>query len=151
MLVDTAGTKTSGCQFSHSRYKGISDGYGTTTCEPVPGTENAVYAIVRAVMIVKFGCRFASMIILMLIEMPFLCAQFMSYPAADAATGKHSLVLSKPVGVLGTTKVQLLGFDELLSWGPIIGGSGMHISLPPPPLGSAHAWTLKLTDLKNAA
>ncbi len=72
----------------------------------------------------------------------------MGYPEADAH-GQRTLSLSKPVGVSGTTKVQLLGVAGGLSWKPRTGG-GIDVSLPPPPLGSGHAWTLKMTGLKNA-
>ena len=72
----------------------------------------------------------------------------MGYPEADAH-GLRTLSLSKPVGVSGATKVQLLGVAGELSWKPRAGG-GIDVSLPPPPLGSGHAWTLKMAGLKNA-
>ena len=78
-------------------------------------------------------------------------AILMGYPEPAGAKHTRTLSLKTPQGVSGTTKVELLGVDGELPWQPSAGGtSGIDVVLPPPPLGSGHAWTLKLTGLKNA-
>ena len=118
----TAGTASSGCQFESTPRHSSGGGCGA-------GALGVVYGI------------------------------FMSYPphdpggAGSVAPFFRSLKLSIPQGVMGVTKVELLtggGSSVVLKWVSGEGGVGIVIAMPPPPDGSAHAWTLRMTGLKNA-
>ena len=117
----TAATANSGCQFETTpRHSGGSCGSGVV---------GVVYAI------------------------------FMSYPAYDpggvGAVAPHfrSLRLSLPQGVQGVTKLELLtgsNSSVVLKWLVGESGQGIVVALPPPPDSSEHAWTLRMSGLKNA-
>jgi len=69
---------------------------------------------------------------------------FMQYPVNNVL----SLAIPQP-GKAAKAELLVGAGTAPCSWVPRAGG-GMDITLPPPPLGSGHAWTVRLTGLKNA-
>merc|ERR1712232_1504754 len=69
-------------------------------------------------------------------------AIFFSYPQDSVLT------LSVPHGIQGQTNIQMLTVNgpSALKWTHRAAG-GINVELPPPPLGSFSAWTLKLTGV----